>query len=85
MIQGESRVKSEVESEDLTTGIRIDVDTEVNDLLDEWAKQEGRSKREHVRVIVRKLAKAYAKDPLILELIAFHSAGKAQLVPSTAA
>lgn len=66
-------------------GIRIDVTREINDCLEQWAKDENRTKREHVLYIVRKLVQTYAKDPLILERLAFHRAGEAKLVPTAAA
>lgn len=39
-----------------TIGIGVDVDRETDDELDKWSKQEGRSKRRHVAVILRKIS-----------------------------
>jgi hypothetical protein len=66
----------------LTTGIRIDVEQALDDLLEDWAGKDGRSKREHVRHIVREIAGAYSKDPLILHRIALVSAGAAKFIPA---
>lgn len=72
--------KGTTEGQDLTTGIRIEVETQLDDLLDDWAVRDGRSKREHVRYIVREIADAYLKDPLILHRLALVSAGAGRFV-----
>lgn len=46
--------------------IRIEVDPDTDDKLDEWACKEKRSKREHVAYLVQELLVCYQSDPLVL-------------------
>lgn len=63
----------------LGVSIRIEVDMDTDDRLDEWAKRENRSKREHVRHLVNEMIEAYRSDPLILHRIALARAGSRPL------
>ncbi len=59
------------------TSIRIEVDTDTDDRLEQWADRERRSKREHVCYLVRELLAAYQSDPFILHRLALARAGVA--------
>lgn len=71
-----------VAGEAMTTGIRIDVTRPMDDRLDTWAEESGRSKREHVAHIVREVTACYERDPLILHWIGLLKAGRARVVVS---
>lgn len=49
------------------TNLRMELDSETNRRLERWAEAEGRTKRRHTTIVVRRIAEFLDENPAELE------------------